>query len=664
MKSIRLRMIIGGCLLSIVGLAIAIGISYTISSKILLELSKSEAIKSAQVYAGEMNGWTMAQGKMVSELVNDVQNNGNLELDYLRKVFKDKLGENKQIIDFYAGFNDRSFVSGDGWIPDADYDCTQRDWYKATLKTNGLTYTAPYLDATTKKMIITVARPVSQNGKVVGVVAADIFVNALTEIVNQSKAGEGSYGFLLDQDGSIVVHAKKELLPTADALVPFKTAENGIYADMDAVFSKKAVIIKHKDYDGKEKWFAVAPMSENNWVFGFAIPTQVFEKPLQKLIIGFVQGSVATLVLTIVIAIFWANGFVKPIINLTQHMRLFAQGDLTHEIKVQSNDEIGQLGESYNQTIRDLGKLIKNMKHVSEELTVASQNLAATSEETSASADEVAKTVEEIAKGAQDQANDAEQGAALGKSLSEKFSLLTGNTEEMLCSAKVLMEANNTGLQSVNSLKEKTDETNKANERIQEVIEQLNEKTKFIGAILDSISAISVQTNLLALNASIEAARAGEHGRGFAVVAEEIRKLAEESAKAAEEVRSIVTNIQKDSTKSTESMIELSTIAGEQNSAVNRVFSAFDTISHSYDQISIQIQKMGESVSQLTKDKDAIVVSIENISAVSEETAAASQEVTAAMDQQVLAVEEVAQSAEKLNDISVKLNQEMNQFKV
>lgn len=664
MKSIRMRLILSNCLLSIACLSIAIGISYYLSSKIVLNVSKGESIQSAMVYGEQINGWTMAQGKMVSEMVNDLQNVGNYDSPYLFSYFQAKQKENAQIISFYAGFSDKRFISGDGWVPESDYDCTTRDWYTAALSKNGLAYTAPYLDVTTNKMIITVARPIVKDGAVIGVGAADIYVDFLTKLVEQAKAGEGSYAFLLDADKNFVVHPNKEFQPTEEKLIPIAEAAGGLFKDMPAFSEGVAKIERHKDYDGSDKWFVIAPIQENGWTFAFAIPPKVFNDPLNQLIMGFFAAAAVTLVLTVVVSILSANGFVNPILELTNYMKYLSHGDLTQKLAVRSKDEIGQLGEIYNQTVQDLGSLIQNIKSVSSELTMASQNLAATSEQTSAAADEVAKTVDEIAKGAQDQALDAEQGAIIGKTLSDSFEALASNTEHMLLAAAELMRANDSGVDAVNFLKVKTESTNAANDHIQAVITQLHQKTQQIGTILDSISAISVQTNLLALNASIEAARAGEHGRGFAVVAEEIRKLAEESAKSADQVRSIVTNIQADSNKSTESMAELKAIAGEQNTAVANVFSSFDSITTSYHQISSKIRQIGDSVSHLTKDKDAIIASIENISAISEETAAASEEVTASMEQQVTAVEEVARSAEKLNDISLELNKEIDKFHI
>ncbi|HEY6854304.1 MAG TPA: methyl-accepting chemotaxis protein, partial [Gemmatimonadales bacterium] len=78
---------------------------------------------------------------------------------------------------------------------------------------------------------------------------------------------------------------------------------------------------------------------------------------------------------------------------------------------------------------------------------------------------------------------------------------------------------------------------------VSQAIGELAAKSEQIGAIVQTITAISEQTNLLALNAAIEAARAGKHGKGFAVVADEVRHLAEQSATAAAEAGELVQDI-------------------------------------------------------------------------------------------------------------------------
>ncbi|WP_371859257.1 methyl-accepting chemotaxis protein, partial [Pseudomonas sp. AP19] len=67
-------------------------------------------------------------------------------------------------------------------------------------------------------------------------------------------------------------------------------------------------------------------------------------------------------------------------------------------------------------------------------------------------------------------------------------------------------------------------------QRSTQTMQLLEQDSKNINTILDTIRSIAEQTNLLALNAAIEAARAGDQGRGFAVVADEVRALARRTA--------------------------------------------------------------------------------------------------------------------------------------
>ncbi len=564
---------------------------------------------------------------------------------------------NPDILFIYLGTEDKRMVMK----PDddlGDYDPRTRDWYIAAKEAGKFIWTDPYFDDTVGKMVVTACEPVyDKSNRFVGVLAADIALDTLNEQTKSIKIGEKGYPIIVDANNVIMAHVTPEKIGTELTTAQIKDAikdpsKNGVEYTYD------------ENGKTKQKYASLYRLTDVNWT---VISTLYYDE-IQSQINGItlmnaIESLVATLVAIGLIFVLTSafNQRIKKLIASMQHART---GDLGALSQIDSKDEIGVLSHYFDETLKDLGKLVDNIQQVSAHLTMSSQSLAATSQQVSASATEVSKTVEDIAKGAQDQAQDAEKSAFIAQSLSEKFDGLNHFTDEMIHSAANTGEAYKGGIISVNELGERNKESLKANAEIELVIRQLNERTKEIGTILDSISAISVQTNLLALNASIEAARAGEHGRGFAVVADEIRKLAEQSSNAADDVKRIVSNIQADGSKSVDSMGVLKNISDKQNEAVKKVVAAFDTIRTAYEVISSNIDNIGTSVEGVNHDKEKIVSSIENISAVSEETAAASEEVTASMEQQSYAVDEVAKAAQELNQISVELNREISKFRI
>ncbi len=301
---------------------------------------------------------------------------------------------------------------------------------------------------------------------------------------------------------------------------------------------------------------------------------------------------------------------------------------------------------------------------VSQQMTDEASTLASMSEETSATASQVEITVNEIASGTNDTARDAENGVVVASTIDEKFESLNHNSVLMRENAEEAIKVNKEGVNVLKVLSEQSEVSRKSNQDVAEAVLRLDEGTKSISAIIETITSITAQTNLLALNASIEAARAGEAGRGFAVVADEIRKLAEDSGNAANEIKDIVINLQTESKETVNIMNQVGEISEEQNKAVENVDGVLVKIFKSVDSIANQIELVAQEMSSINDDKNEIVAAINNISAVTEETAAATEEVTASMSQQTNAIDEVAKSAENLNVLSNKLNENINVFKI
>ncbi|MCF1439209.1 MAG: PAS domain-containing methyl-accepting chemotaxis protein, partial [Shewanella sp.] len=136
-------------------------------------------------------------------------------------------------------------------------------------------------------------------------------------------------------------------------------------------------------------------------------------------------------------------------------------------------------------------------------------------------------------------------------------------------------------LQGATLLRKTVETSNAIAEQVQcttESINQLNEQSKNIEAIVSTISAIAEQTNLLALNAAIEAARAGDQGRGFAVVADEVRQLAARTSQSTDEIASVVNENRNLTTSATAMMKKVEQTAESGKDQINQVAQVMEEI--------------------------------------------------------------------------------------
>ena len=159
-----------------------------------------------------------------------------------------------------------------------------------------------------------------------------------------------------------------------------------------------------------------------------------------------------------------------------------------------------------------------------------------------------------------------------------------------------------------------------------EILEELTDKNKKIGMIIETINEITNQTNLLALNASIEAARAGEHGKGFQVVASEVKKLAESSKNSAKEIEDLIQDIDSKTNNMVESIKEGSEIIQIERKSLEKMQKEFAYIIENINEIKEIVSENMNSAEGLKIDSKKVFAEFNEISSSSEEIAASIQE--------------------------------------
>jgi len=285
--------------------------------------------------------------------------------------------------------------------------------------------------------------------------------------------------------------------------------------------------------------------------------------------------------------------------SLGATMDRVAAGDMTARFKVQSRDELGELGQVFNETVSRIRELIERVGHTVGEVERQASRVETVSGESNQTVSEqrgqieqVATAMNEMSATAQEVATSAE--AAVGSAQSVNEETLSG---------RHLVQAQVGGIERLAAEIEQS----------VQVINQLAGDSKAISQVLDVIKGVAEQTNLLALNAAIEAARAGEQGRGFAVVADEVRSLAKRTQQSTAEIEQMIAKLQGGVGAAVKTMHASHVMAEETVGQSSQVQQALENILNAVGIIVDQNQQIAAAAEQQTAvahDIDRNIVAI------------------------------------------------------
>ncbi len=532
-----------------------------------------------------------------------------------------------------------ALIQSDGFVSEEGWDITGRGWY-GCIETKQPILTEPYIDSSTEKLILSAAAPVIDDvtGEVLGAAGMDIALDHMTQLMSEYKIGKQGYVLLLSENGTYLYHPQNELIQK-------NVADSDISQNViNTLHSKDDLFLRYKA-DGVTKYGFLEHVEDTGYVVLSSMPLSEFYAVLLFMVVALIVLFAAGIVLVAFRIRKSAARLTKPILDLNQTAQQLADGNLDVELNIMSENEIGELGASFEKTVARLkkyieyidetaevlaqlaeGKLsirlhhdyegefqkIKNaLFHISESMNQVMAGIHESSEHVSIGATELATASQALAYGAQAQAASVEQLTTTTDAVTEQVENSRNKAES---SAKATAQA-------AAMIGE-----NQENMRSMMIaMHNIHETSQKVVGIIQTIEEIASQTNLLSLNASIEAARAGEAGKGFAVVADEIGKLALESSKAASTTKELIEISMQEINKG-------NTIA---EGAVSSLKESVNAISHVNEMIQESAENaavQAENMEQLRSGIQEISHGIQDNSAASEETSATSEELASQAD--------------------------------
>ncbi|GGZ10976.1 methyl-accepting chemotaxis protein [Pseudoduganella plicata] len=268
-------------------------------------------------------------------------------------------------------------------------------------------------------------------------------------------------------------------------------------ADQKQVFAKGAYVLTYKPWD----WTFITGLYLDDLQDAF-----VADLRRAALVLAAIGAALSLIVVAVI------RSVARSMDQAVRAADAVAQGDLTHPIHVEGDDEIARLLGALAAMQRSLADLVREVRQGTHTITAASSQIAAGNQDLSSRTEQQAGSIEETAASLEELASNVRQN---GEHAGKANTLARSASEVATHGGAVVAQ-------------------------VVETMATINNSARKIVDIIGVIDGIAFQTNILALNAAVEAARAGEQGRGFAVVAAEVRSLAQRSAAAAKDVKALI----------------------------------------------------------------------------------------------------------------------------
>ena len=292
--------------------------------------------------------------------------------------------------------------------------------------------------------------------------------------------------------------------------------------------------------------------------------------------------------------------------------------------RVYNNDSVGAaLAEQARQK-----EIMDDVLNVASEVRKGTETAMGIINQLNESSEVVNTAMKDISDSTYSTSESIQTQTTMTQNIQESLQITIESSENMVRVAQQSNELNQQNLVLMEDLKQQSQVIAETNSDVADAMKALQERTKAVKGIADTIFSISSQTNLLALNASIESARAGEAGRGFAVVADEIRQLAEKTRVETENIARILEELSKNAQQATDAVGRSVEAAGVQDQMIEQVSQSFAEMSNNVNGLIDEIENIDNLLTNLSEANNQIVDNISNLSATTEEVTASSMQAT------------------------------------
>lgn len=261
-------------------------------------------------------------------------------LSYLKVLMADQ----PNFASLYYGTSDNKMINASGWTPPEGFDLTTRPWYLAAAAQGSLIFTDAFLNASGDHIIVTIASPVVEDNRLVGVIAGDIKIDSILQMVSAQELKDNGYSFLVDGNGIVLAHPDYLEHPTKNLLNVDEISPN--LANLMRTASES---LTRTELDGIDGYFAFSEIQGTTWKIASFVPIKEYFTSERQLRLTFIITALSILMIVFALAYIQRKHLILPMIRFDKDIqRIDIVSDLSYRLDASTGDIFARPRSSIN----------------------------------------------------------------------------------------------------------------------------------------------------------------------------------------------------------------------------------------------------------------------------------------------------------------------------
>ncbi|MGL4748389.1 MAG: methyl-accepting chemotaxis protein, partial [Shewanella sp.] len=419
-STLKTRLLFSSLFAVFITVAVLVSISSYVIRNHAIGNTQGEIDQLANTFAEGIGLWMQDRKTAITSLKKTVEADPNVQITPYLLQAHNAMG----FALTYFGDEQGNMYRQDPALNTANYDPRERPWYMDAKAANAMVMTAPYVSATLKKQVVTIAEPVMVSGRLFGVAAANLTIDQLTDAVQRLEVPGKGYTLMVDTAGLIISHPNTQL-------------NNQQLTKIDSHFTPSwlsqranANTMEERELDGGTQLVYVAAVPSTDWALIFVMNKQEIMSQATSLAWWMSAVGVGLLLIfgLVLVAIFKMQFKDLERVALALNDIAEGDGDLTVRIDTaNSHDEIGILASGFNRFVERLHGMISRMHNIAGQLEYQAKGSSASAADNSqrievqqdevtmvaTAVTEMASATEEIASNAEHTAQTAQNAVSL-----------------------------------------------------------------------------------------------------------------------------------------------------------------------------------------------------------------------------------------------------------